>query len=330
MNFENKSRLTWPLIVLSGTALISTAAGVIAQTETKTSNLPEPPKITRDVPPAPEGGPDGPPPPPVGAEFGGPDGPGPRGPEGMGPEGRGPEARGPREGRGPGAMRGFAGRRGPEDGPGFGPGPDGRGPRGRGPEGPGPDGLGPKGGPRGESRPLPPDANTSEGAAKSLERAYRAAGEVGDVNGESRDVSTQARSLYNQAMAAYNAKDYDKAFQLAEGSARLSRTAHALTDVQGNALPKVDGLTPPPVVKKADDDDADRSAHELNRAYRETNDAAQFENSFSKQWHGRAETNYRAALTAYNAKRYEEAARRARLGAEQAKAAREYGETLKS
>lgn len=203
------------------------------------------------------------------------------------------------------------------DGPGGPKGGPGRGPK-----------HGPKGGPGGPKdgpRPTPPDANTALGASRSLERAYRTAGEVGDVSGDARDVAAAARSFYSRAQSAFAAKNYAQAFALAEGSGRLSRTARALSDASGAPLASVAGLTAPPVVN-APADDAGRAARELRRNFDEANRAANYNNAASNRYRALAETSYRAALGDYNAKRYDAAARRAHLGAEQAKAAREYAE----
>ncbi len=203
---------------------------------------------------------------------------------------------GPRDG-GPGRGPKHGPRRGPDDGPGRGP------------------------------RPAPPDANTQEGAARGLERAYRAAGEVGTVDGDARDVATAARSFYARAITAFNAKNYAQAFGLAEGSHRLNRTARALSKASGACSATVPGLTPPPVVAKPQGD-AEHAARELRRNFDEANRAANFNNAATNRYSAQSEENYRAALQAYNAKRFEEAAKRAHLGAEQAKAAREYAEAL--
>lgn len=212
------------------------------------------------------------------------------------------------------------------------PSPDGRPERAPRADGPG---HGPKHGPRRGpddgpgrgTRPAPPDANTQEGAARGLERAYRAAGEVGTVNGDARDVAAAARTFYARAITAFNAKNYAQAFGLAEGSHRLNRTARALSKASGARSAMVPGLTPPPVVAKPQGD-AEHSACELRRNFDEANRAANFNNAATNRYSAQSEENYRAALQAYNAKRFEEAAKRAHLGAEQAKAAREYAEVL--
>lgn len=185
----------------------------------------------------------------------------------------------------------------------------------------------PDGRPERGPRPAPPDANTQEGAARGLERAYRAAGEVGTVDGDARDVAAAARTFYARAITAFNAKNYTQAFALAEGSHRLNRTARALSKASGARSATVPGLTPPPVVAKPQGD-AEHAARELRRNFDEANRAASFNNAATNRYRAQSEENYRAALQAYNAKRFEEAAKRAHLGAEQAKAAREYAEVL--
>ena len=143
-------------------------------------------------------------------------------------------------------------------------------------------------------------------------------------------MADNARTLYTRAYDAYNAKNYSRAFALADASERMSRTTRALSDADGNGpqLKTVPGLTAPPVIVPKDTDDAGRAARELNRNYAEANRAAKFDNASSNRFRTLSEVNYRTALAAYNAKNYKVAAQKARLGAEQGKAAHEYAETL--